>query len=49
MFIIYSNVDGMFGRNEFEQLLPYVDAFSLMTYDFSNPSRLDNSWLIHYK
>ncbi|XP_078310526.1 chitinase domain-containing protein 1-like isoform X1 [Crassostrea virginica] len=33
------NVDGMFGRNEFEQLLPYIDAFSLMTYDFSNPSR----------
>lgn len=33
------NVDGMFGKTEFDELLPYVDAFSLMTYDFSNPSR----------
>ncbi|KAK0145115.1 Chitinase domain-containing protein 1 [Merluccius polli] len=27
---------GMFGREEFEQLAPVVDGFSLMTYDFSN-------------
>lgn len=29
----------MFGKTEFDELLPYMDAFSLMTYDFSNPSR----------
>ncbi|XP_077372855.1 chitinase domain-containing protein 1 [Festucalex cinctus] len=27
---------GMFGREEFEQLAPVVDGFSLMTYDYSN-------------
>lgn len=27
---------GMFGREEFEQLAPAVDGFSLMTYDYSN-------------
>ncbi|CAL8356458.1 unnamed protein product [Lota lota] len=27
---------GMFGREEFEQLAPVVDGFSLMTYDFSS-------------
>ncbi|XP_077451716.1 chitinase domain-containing protein 1 [Stigmatopora argus] len=27
---------GMFGREEFEQLAPVVDAFSLMTYDYSS-------------
>uniref|UniRef100_A0A667X863 Chitinase domain-containing protein 1 n=1 Tax=Myripristis murdjan TaxID=586833 RepID=A0A667X863_9TELE len=30
---------GMFGREEFEQLAPAVDAFSLMTYDYSNAGR----------
>ncbi|KAL4642167.1 chitinase domain-containing protein 1 isoform X1 [Arapaima gigas] len=30
---------GMFGRDEFEQLAPVVDGFSLMTYDFSVPGR----------
>lgn len=39
MFLNCRNVDGMFGKKEFDELLPYVDAFSLMTYDFSNPSR----------
>ncbi|XP_061184331.1 chitinase domain-containing protein 1-like [Saccostrea echinata] len=33
------NVEGMFGKSDFDELLPVVDAFSLMTYDFSNPSR----------
>ncbi|XP_058500783.1 chitinase domain-containing protein 1 [Solea solea] len=30
---------GMFGREEFEQLAPVVDGFSLMTYDFSSGPR----------
>uniref|UniRef100_A0A8C4ERG5 Chitinase domain-containing protein 1 n=1 Tax=Dicentrarchus labrax TaxID=13489 RepID=A0A8C4ERG5_DICLA len=30
---------GMFGREEFEQLAPVVDGFSLMTYDYSSGSR----------
>ncbi|KAG8438024.1 hypothetical protein GDO86_008635, partial [Hymenochirus boettgeri] len=30
---------GMFGRKEFEQLAPFVDSFSLMTYDYSSPQR----------
>ncbi|KAM9302190.1 chitinase domain-containing protein 1 [Gastrophryne carolinensis] len=30
---------GMFGKKEFDQLVPYVDSFSLMTYDYSNPHR----------
>ncbi|XP_023675406.1 chitinase domain-containing protein 1 isoform X1 [Paramormyrops kingsleyae] len=34
-----SGQPGMFGREEFQQLAPVVDGFSLMTYDFSNPSR----------
>jgi hypothetical protein len=29
----------MFGNKEFEQLAPYIDGFSLMTYDFSNAQR----------
>lgn len=33
------NVDGMFLQEDFEALAPVVDRFSLMTYDFSNPSR----------
>ncbi|XP_076027128.1 chitinase domain-containing protein 1 [Genypterus blacodes] len=30
---------GMFGREEFEQLAPVVDGFSLMTYDYSSGGR----------
>ncbi|XP_075043956.1 chitinase domain-containing protein 1 isoform X2 [Mixophyes fleayi] len=30
---------GMFGKKEFDALAPYVDSFSLMTYDYSNPQR----------
>lgn len=30
---------GMFGKKEFDLLAPYVDSFSLMTYDYSNPNR----------
>ena len=30
---------GMFGREEFEQLAPVVDGFSLMTYDYSSAAR----------
>ncbi|XP_052765098.1 chitinase domain-containing protein 1-like [Mya arenaria] len=30
---------GMFDQDDFEALAPVVDRFSLMTYDFSNPSR----------
>ncbi|XP_062585421.1 chitinase domain-containing protein 1-like [Saccostrea cucullata] len=29
----------MFGKSDSDELLPVVDAFNLMTYDFSNPSR----------
>lgn len=35
----------MFGREDFEKLAPVIDAFSLMTYDFSGPGRLDT----HYR
>lgn len=34
-----SGQPGMFGREEFEKLAPVVDAFSLMTYDYSSPGR----------
>ena len=34
-----SGQPGMFGREEFEQLAPVVDGFSLMTYDYSNAGR----------
>ncbi|KAL5015362.1 hypothetical protein ScPMuIL_009632 [Solemya velum] len=34
-----NNVSGMFSRDEFDKLAPVVDGFSLMTYDYSNPSR----------
>eukprot|EP00061_Rhincodon_typus_P007832 g29919.t1 len=33
----------MFGKQDFEQLAQVVDAFSLMTYDFSNQHRLQTS------
>ncbi|KAK3094557.1 hypothetical protein FSP39_003381, partial [Pinctada imbricata] len=33
------NMPGMFNKNHFDALAPVVDAFSLMTYDYSNPSR----------
>lgn len=34
-----TNQPGMFGREDFEKLAPVVDAFSLMTYDYSGPGR----------
>ncbi|KAM6961011.1 chitinase domain-containing protein 1 [Aplochiton taeniatus] len=34
-----SGQPGMFDREEFEQLAPVVDGFSLMTYDYSNSGR----------
>lgn len=30
---------GMFSREEFEQLAPVVDGFSLMTYDYSSGAK----------
>lgn len=30
---------GMFGREEFEELAPVVDGFSLMTYDYSSGAK----------
>ena len=29
----------LFGQSEFDKLALHVDAFSLMTYDYSNPGR----------
>lgn len=37
--VYQGNTPGMFGKQEFDQLAPNVDKFSLMTYDFSDPSR----------
>lgn len=38
--LVYNNMDsGVVTRMEFEALAPYVTAFSLMTYDYSNPMR----------
>lgn len=37
--IYASDQDSMFGKKEFDQLAPYMDGFSLMTYDFSNAQR----------
>lgn len=34
-----SGQPGMFGREEFEQLAPVVDGFSLMTYDYSSGAK----------
>ncbi|XP_072374884.1 chitinase domain-containing protein 1 [Scyliorhinus torazame] len=34
-----SSQPGMFGKPDFDQLAPVVDAFSLMTYDYSNSHR----------
>ena len=31
----------MFGANEFNKLVDFVDAFSLMTYDYSTMERYD--------
>ncbi|KAM3870464.1 chitinase domain-containing protein 1 [Diretmus argenteus] len=39
---------GMFGREEFEQLAPVVDGFSLMTYDYSNTGRPGPSSPLHW-
>ncbi|TSK13394.1 Chitinase domain-containing protein 1 [Bagarius yarrelli] len=38
-----SNQPGMFGREDFEKLAPVVDAFSLMTYDYSSAGRIGPS------
>ncbi|KTG43994.1 hypothetical protein cypCar_00003202 [Cyprinus carpio] len=36
-----SGQPGMFGREDFEKLAPVVDAFSLMTYDYSGPGSFE--------
>nr|CAX69494.1 Chitinase domain-containing protein 1 precursor [Schistosoma japonicum] len=35
----YDGIEGRFKRENFEQLVDYVDYFSLMTYDYSSPHR----------
>ena len=42
LFFFPRNAPGMFGQEDFQALAPHVDRFSLMTYDFSNPSRYVN-------
>uniref|UniRef100_A0A671SBB5 Chitinase domain-containing protein 1 n=1 Tax=Sinocyclocheilus anshuiensis TaxID=1608454 RepID=A0A671SBB5_9TELE len=37
--VFSSGQPGMFEREDFEKLAPVVDAFSLMTYDYSGPDR----------
>ncbi|KAL4218019.1 Chitinase domain-containing protein 1 [Mactra antiquata] len=37
--VYHRSSPGMFGKDEFDLLAPLVDRFSLMTYDYSNPSR----------
>lgn len=37
--VYQGNQPGMFSAEEFQQLAPKVDFFSLMTYDYSNPQR----------
>ncbi|XP_077990422.1 chitinase domain-containing protein 1-like [Glandiceps talaboti] len=37
--VTQSNTPGMFVKEDFDILSPVVDAFSLMTYDFSSPQR----------
>ena len=32
-------VRSMFEKQDFDNLVDYVDAFSLMTYDYSNPEK----------
>ncbi|VDM34722.1 unnamed protein product [Hydatigera taeniaeformis] len=32
------NLEGRFGKTHFDMLVNYIDFFSLMTYDYSNPS-----------
>lgn len=39
LFFLSAGQSGMFGREEFEQLAPVVDGFSLMTYDYSSGAR----------
>lgn len=34
-----SGADGMFNKEDFNALSPHIDRFSLMTYDYSSPSR----------
>ncbi|XP_016120313.1 chitinase domain-containing protein 1, partial [Sinocyclocheilus grahami] len=42
-----SGQPGMFGPEDFEKLAPVVDAFSLMTYDYSGPGRSDTHTHTH--
>lgn len=44
--MISTGQPGMFGKDDFEQLAPVVDGFSLMTYDFSSGPRWEHrhSW-----
>ncbi|KAK4469505.1 hypothetical protein MN116_007050 [Schistosoma mekongi] len=37
--VYYDGIEGRFKRENFEQLVDYVDYFSLMTYDYSSPHR----------
>lgn len=37
--LVSTGQPGMFGRDEFEQLAPVIDGFSLMTYDYSSGAR----------
>lgn len=37
--VLSAGQPGMFGREEFEQLAPVVDGFSLMTYDYSSGAK----------
>lgn len=39
MLVFSAGQPGMFGREEFEQLAPVVDGFSLMTYDYSSGAK----------
>ena len=34
-----SNRPGLFDRNDFEILVPVLDGFSLITYDYGSPNR----------
>jgi len=37
--LVGGNRPGQFGRNDFEILVPVLDGFSLMTYDYGSPNR----------
>ena len=36
---VYASLRSMFEKQDFDNLVDFVDAFSLMTYDYSNPNR----------